>query len=74
FPHPNNYRMPPFHHLDVAYAATKKLRHDRRRTWTFSVYNVYNRLNPYFYYKTHDSFKQISMLPVVPSVSWSLTF
>lgn len=74
FPHPNNYRMPPFHHLDVAYAASKRLHKGRERTWKVSVYNVYNRLNPYFYYKDGDSFMQISMLPVVPSVSWSLKF
>ena len=74
FPHPNNYRMPPFHHLDLAYASTKKLKHDRERCWKFSVYNIYNRLNPYFYYKQNDSFKQISMLPAIPSVSWSLKF
>ncbi len=74
FPHPNNYRMPPFHHLDLAYSASKKLKGSRERTWKFSVYNVYNRLNPYFYYKNDDAFQQISMLPIVPSVSWSLRF
>ncbi len=74
FPHPNNYRMPPFHHLDLAYAATKKLRHGRLQTWILSVYNVYNRLNPYFYNKKDDKFRQISMLPVIPSVSYSLKF
>jgi hypothetical protein len=74
FPHPNNYRMPSFHHLDLAWAAVKKLSKGRERTWNFSVYNVYNRLNPYFYYKEYEKFLQISMLPVVPSVSWTLKF
>jgi hypothetical protein len=74
FPHPNNYRMPSFHHLDLAWAATKKLHKNRERTWNFSVYNVYNRLNPYFYYKSYEKFLQISMLPVIPSVSWTLKF
>jgi hypothetical protein len=74
FPHPNNYRMPSFHHLDLAWAATKKLQKGRERTWNFSVYNVYNRLNPYFYYKSYEKFLQISMLPVIPSVSWTLKF
>jgi hypothetical protein len=74
FPHPNNYRMPLFHHLDVACSGIKKLKKDRERTWSFSVYNIYNRLNPYFYYKSHDKFLQVSMLPVIPSVSWSLKF
>ncbi len=74
FPHPNNYRMPPFHHLDLAYSATRVLRHNRRSTWEISVYNVYNRMNPYFYYKNKGSFKQISMLPVIPSFSWCLKF
>ncbi len=74
FPNPNNYRMPPFHHLDLAWSASKKLKKDRERTWKISVYNVYNRLNPYFYYKRYDHFVQVSMLPIIPSVSWSLKF
>jgi hypothetical protein len=74
FPHPNNYRMPPFHHLDLSFSGSKKLTKGRERTWCFSVYNIYNRLNPYFYYKSHGKFLQISMLPVVPSVAWTMKF
>jgi len=74
FPHPNNYRMPAFHHLDLSWSASKKLKKNRESNWNFSVYNVYNRLNPYFYYKEGDKFFQISMLPLIPAVSWSLKF
>lgn len=71
FPYPNNYRMPAFHHLDIAYSSTKKLSNNRERVWKFSVYNVYNRLNPYFYVKRGSSYYQISLLPIIPSVTFS---
>jgi hypothetical protein len=71
FPYPNNYRMPAFHHLDLAYSITKKLDHNKERNWTFSVYNVYNRMNPYYYYKRKEDHYQISLLPIIPSVTFS---
>jgi hypothetical protein len=74
FPHPNNYRMPAFHHIDLSWSLTRKLLRNGESTWCFSVYNVYNRMNPYFYYKSRDKFYQISMLPFIPAVSWSLKF
>ncbi len=74
FPHPNNFRMAAFHHLDLSWSFIRKLKNTGESTWCFSVYNVYNRLNPYFYYKSGEKFFQISMLPVVPAVSWSLKF
>jgi hypothetical protein len=74
FPHPNNYRMPAFHHLDLSWSLIRKLKRNGESTWCFSVYNIYNRLNPYFYYKSREKFFQISMLPVIPAVSLSLKF
>lgn len=71
FPHPNNYRMPTFHHLDLAYSTTKKLSRGRERSWKFSVYNIYNRLNPYYYVKRYNGYYQVSLLPIIPSVSFS---
>lgn len=71
FPYPNNYRMPAFHHFDLAYSTTKKLKKSRERTWKFSIYNVYNRMNPYFYIKRGENYYQISLLPVIPSLTFS---
>ncbi len=47
----NSSRMKDYHRLDIAlhYSRLTKKR-KMKSDWTFSVYNVYNRLNPYFYY------------------------
>jgi len=62
--------MPVFHHLDLAYSSTKKLSGSKSRTWSFSVYNAYNRLNPWYYYKKDGNVKKVSIFPVVPSITY----
>lgn len=42
---------------------------DKTLVWNFSVYNVYNRLNPWYYYKKGNRMKQISLFPIIPSIS-----
>ncbi len=53
-------------------------------SWNFSVYNVYNRYNPYFIYfeNTGNIYegnlqikaKQVSLFPILPSVTWNFKF
>lgn len=48
----NNIRIPPYHRLDLA-ATLEGKRNDQRKwksSWTFAVYNVYNRRNPFGIY------------------------
>jgi hypothetical protein len=71
---PNNFKMPVFHHLDLGYTSTKKLRNGRNRTWSFSVYNVYSRLNAWYYYKKKGEVRKVSIFPVVPSVSYTFSW
>lgn len=45
--HRNNYKMMDYHRLDLGIKFTKeKKRHER--SWSFGVYNVYGRKNPFF--------------------------
>ncbi len=77
----NNFRMSPYHRLDlgIQFHKTKKW---GERTLDISVYNVYNRMNPFFYYvgtkytdgKPYGVLKQVSLFPVIPSVSYSIKF
>lgn len=67
---PNNFQMPLFHHLDLGYESTKQLKKGRSRTWNFSIYNVYNRQNPWTYYKREGQFMQLSIFPIIPSASY----
>ena len=80
----NAYRMAPYHRLDISATYIPKQKKKRRYSsnWIFSVYNVYSRLNPYFYYYDQEgsaiagtlkvTAKQVSLFPIIPSVTWNL--
>jgi hypothetical protein len=85
----NGYRMPPYHRADVSVTYTckrktlgKKISY--QNNWNFSVYNIYNRHNPYFiFFDTEGSVeegslkvtaKQVSLFPILPSVTWNFNF
>jgi hypothetical protein len=74
----NAFRMAPYHRMDIGLQVSKKMLH-WIRTWEFSVYNLYNRQNPYFYYAASDtngnvSLRQVSLFPLIPSISWNIKF
>jgi CarboxypepD_reg-like domain/TonB dependent receptor/TonB-dependent Receptor Plug Domain len=79
----NQYRLPSYHRIDLSATLTpKKNEHRKLKTeWVFSVYNAYSRQNPYFTYFDQSgnpfdgSFqiqaKQVSIFPIIPSVTWN---
>lgn len=78
----NAYRMAAFHRLDVGIQWHKKKTWGER-TWELSVYNLYNRRNPFFYYigsstdtrgQSYNTLKQVSLFPFIPSLSYSFKF
>lgn len=79
----NNYRMPNYHRMDVSINFHKKLRRGTR-TINVSVYNLYNHQNPYMIYESYgyDLFnsretkvlKQLSIFPILPSISYTWKF
>ena len=82
----NEYRLPSYHRLDLAAILTPKKNAKRRwkTEWVFSVYNAYNRKNPYFIYfdQTGSPFngtleiqaKQVSLFPVIPAITLNVKF
>jgi len=80
----NNYRTKPFHKLDISFNhkyLTRKKHHEG--CISIGVYNVYNKANPFLYYidgekSTSGNYvpvlKSMSLLPVLPSISWSVKF
>lgn len=78
----NGFRMAPYHRLDIGIQFHKKLSWGGERTWEVSVYNAYNRMNPFFYYTdyefsrrgTKSILKQITLFPLIPSVSYNIKF
>lgn len=79
----NNVRMNPYHRLDLSAAHKREWRlfgKDLTSEWVFSVYNTYSRLNPYFVYfevepRTGEpKAKQVSLLPIIPSITYNFKF
>ena len=95
----NSFRMAAYHRLDLAATLKNKptkeitdkttgetttVQRKYRSSWTFSVYNAYNRANPYFYYFTTEGTaaggdlrpvaKQVSLFSILPSVTWNFHF
>lgn len=78
----NSFRMAPYHRMDLGVQFHKQLSWGGTRTWEISVYNVYNRYNPYFYFISNDyangssvgKLKQITLFPFLPSFSYNIKF
>lgn len=82
----NNFRFAPYHRLDLA-AVYKPQRNQGRKwqnEWVFAIYNVYSRLNPYFVYLNNTGSlqqqslrveaRQVSLFPIIPSVTYNFKF
>jgi hypothetical protein len=71
----NSYRMPANHRLDVGIDFHKQKKRGER-TWSFGVYNLYNRKNAY--YLEYDSANQqmvaVSIFPILPYFRYSFEF
>ncbi len=82
----NQYRLPSYHRLDISatYTPVPKKQRKVSSSWNFSIYNAYSRRNPYFFYfdQTGSAFdgslqvqaKQVSLFPVIPSVTYNFKF
>ncbi len=80
----NQYRLPPYHRLDLSFNFKKRKKHGIR-TWTFGVYNVYNHVNPVFAFVYNDSWgdgdsrpnyvlRIISIFQVMPFVTYTFNW
>lgn len=79
--HINSFRMPPYHRLDLSATYSQKKTNKWESSWNFSIYNVYNRANPYYLffipkgdldkYELTVEVRKMSIFPIMPSVSWN---
>lgn len=82
----NNYKLPATHRLDVGINFHKKKKHGVR-TWNVSLYNAYNHMNPFLvtiteknighngsYALSKKELTQVSLFPIIPSISYSYKF
>ncbi len=81
----NNFRLPAYHRLDLGVNFMKENKLGLR-TWSISIYNFYNRKNPFFVdfngaflgATGNNQFKRqlikYSLFPFIPSITYSLKF
>ena len=76
----NSYRLPSYHRADLSFVYTHKKTKNWESNWNFSIYNIYNRANPYFIYFLPDLDKlevkayMVYLFPILPSVAWNFKF
>lgn len=78
----NGYRLPPYHRLDLNFAFKTEV-FGLPSQLVLSIYNVYNRLNPFAQYvdieyqsggTNKPVVKQITLFPILPVLAWNFTF
>ncbi len=83
----NSFRMPAYHRLDISATWTRPIRFGLQ-SWTVSVYNTYNRKNPFYIelenrevfnaqlnqFENSPRYTQYSLFPIIPSFNYSLAF
>lgn len=79
----NNFRLPDYHRFDISwkYSPRKNDHRQYKSHWSFEVYNVYRRKNPFTVYSQQldDGFfatevKAFYLFGLVPSITYNFTF
>lgn len=78
----NGYRMPNYHRLDVSATYDPKVKEKRLLgSWSFGLYNVYNRKNAYIIdfrdkegtQNVTEAYK-VALFGIIPSITWNFKF
>jgi hypothetical protein len=77
----NTYRMPDYHRLDIGVTLDGRNLKWFHSSWTFGVYNAYNRKNAYVIDfeddpndLTRTRANQTALFGIIPSVTWNFKF
>ena len=86
----NAYQLPDFHRMDVSAVLNPRKNRNRnfKSTWTFAIYNLYNRKNAFTIYTrtkqdddgniigdgTEKEARMVYLFPIMPSVTWNFKF
>jgi hypothetical protein len=73
----NSTRLPAYHRFDVG-INKNSYKKKWESTWSLGVYNLYNRKNPWFAYLSYRANQrvanQVSLFPIIPSISYRIKF
>ncbi|MCU0467231.1 MAG: TonB-dependent receptor [Arcicella sp.] len=80
----NNYRIPDYHRLDISVTLQQKQKQHKKwdGNWVFSLYNVYNRQNPFsvFFQPNKDNAQKTEAInysiigSIIPGVTYNFKF
>lgn len=80
----NSIRMPDYNRLDISMVYKNKKHKNWQSSWDFSVFNVYNRMNPFFIfpkvtgniqqYNQTIKAQQVTLFPILPSITYKINF
>jgi len=79
----NSLRLPAYHRMDVGASCILKDNEKRYSDLNFSIYNLYSRMNPYFIYDDINfdnsgnfniQARQVSLIPILPTVTWNFKY
>ncbi len=82
----NNYRLEPYHRLDIGINFHKQFKRlpGVKRTINLSVYNAYNSMNPFMVYlydgynydtqEYYRTLRKVTIFPIIPSFSYGIQF
>lgn len=82
----NNYRLEPYHRLDIGVNFHKQFKRlpGVKRTINLSIYNTYNNMNPFMVYlydgydfdaqRHYRTLRKVTIFPIIPSFSYGIQF
>ena len=74
----NASRLPAYHRLDIGFTRKSTFFRITDAEWQFQIINLYSRRNVWFYIYDFDENpvkrEQVRMLPIIPAVSYTVTF
>ncbi len=78
YPRINGVRLPAYHRLDIGFTKEWEA-YGKKKALSLSVYNVYSRQNPFMVYSETKpdgttGLKQFSLFPIIPSISYRISF
>lgn len=69
----NGYLLKDYFRVDLGYI----LKFEGRKVtneFALTLFNVFNRHNPYTYFRENGQWKQLSLVPIMPSIRWSISW
>jgi hypothetical protein len=81
YPERNSDRMPDYHRLDIAATLEGRPGRKLQSSWSFGIYNLYNRKNAYSIdfrddpdNKSRTQAVRTALFGIIPSVTWNFKF